>query len=541
MDIRNCCRIAVFTATICLGVVVNILPAKAQDVPVSIVNNEVYLYLEELAGLHIIEVNSAVKPWSRMQVAQYLVQAEKKRNMLSRRQQNMLDFYLKDFGKELHSDKNFPRRFDALYYKDTLFTITINPILGGTVFNNSNGTIYHRWNGAETYGYIGKYWGFYASLRDNHESERISESTYLTQRMGANYKITGKGGDYSDMRGGITYSWSWGSIMVGKDNFTMGTAYNGSNILSGRTPSFPLIRLRIKPVKWAELNYIHGWLVSEVVDSSRTTYFPGGVREVYHPKYIAANLITVTPVKNLDISFGNSIVYSDQAPSPAYLAPLFFYKSVDHTLNGMSNNAGQNSQMFFDFSSHQIKYLHLYATLFLDEISLERMFDKNKQSNFYSVKAGTRLSNWPLKNLALTVEFTRTHPLTFKHYEPTTTFESDKFNLGHYLTDNADEIFVSLELRPYRGLRLLGSYTKSRKGPDYSSLTTNRIGLPFMTSVVWQREAITASAQYQLLTDSFIFLEVCKSSIIDHSGGVYTPNYFLGNQTTISFGLNYGF
>ena len=88
--------------------------------------------------------------------------------------------------------------------------------MGAQFFHNSNGNIYHRWVGAETFGYIGNGWGFYASLRDNHESERISEDTYLTQRMGANYKVTGKGGDYSEMRGGITYSWKWGSVMVGK-------------------------------------------------------------------------------------------------------------------------------------------------------------------------------------------------------------------------------------------------------------------------------------------------------------------------------------
>jgi len=540
MDIKNHCRTAVISATIWMSIVATIMPAKAQEVPLYIANQEVYLYLEELATLHIIEINSAVKPWSRMLVAKYLSQAEQKRNLLNHRQQKMLDFYLKDFGKELHGAKNFNRRFDALYFKDTLFSITINPILGGTIYNNSNGTIYHRYGGAETYGYIGPSWGFFASLRDNHESERISEDTYLTQRMGANYKNDGKGGDYSEMRGGVTYSWSWGSIMVGKDHLVMGTSYNGSNILSGRTPSFPLVRLRIKPVKWVELNYIHGWLVSEVVDSSRTSYFPNGKRTVYHPKYIAANLITIIPVKNLGISFGNSIIYSDQAPSPAYLAPLFFYKSVDHTLNGMNNDAGQNSQMFFDISSHQIKYLHLYSTLFLDEISLKRMFNKKEQSNFYSIKVGGRITNWPVKNVALTVEYTRTHPLTFRHYEPTTTFENDKFNLGHYLTDNADEIFISIEVRPLKGLRLLGSYTKSRKGPDYSS-DINRLGLPFMESVVWHREALAFNAQYQLQTDSFIFLELCKSNIVDHTGGTYTPNFFLGAQTTLSLGINYGF
>jgi len=512
----------------------------AQEVPVYIGNKEVYLFVEELAAMGIADVNSAVKPWSRIQVSGFLAKAQEQRADLTTRQQNMLDFYLKDFGKELHADKNFDRRFDAFYYKDSLFTITINPVFGGQYFHNSNGNIYHRWFGAEAFGYIGKGWGFYTSLRDNHESERISEDKYLTQRVGANYKISGKEGDYSEMRGGITYSCSWASIMVGKDHYSLGTAYNGPNILSGRTPSFPLIKIRVKPVSWAELNYIHGWLVSEVIDSSRTTVFEGGKREVFHPKYISANMVTITPFKKLNISLGNSIIYSDQAPSPAYLAPLFFYKSVDHTLNGTSSNdIGQNSQMFMDISSHQIKHLHIYATLFIDEISLERMRNKARQSNFFSLKSGARVANWPIKNVTITAEYTRTNPQTFKHYEPTTTFESNKYNLGHYLTDNADEVFTSIEVRPYRGLKLWGSYTKSRKGPDTSD-DADRLGIPFMETVVWKKEDITLGAQYQVYADSFVFIELCKSSITDISG-IYTPNYFKGAMNTISFGMNYGF
>ena len=521
-------------------VTISVSGSLAQEVPVYLGNKEVYLFVEELASMGIVDVNSAVKPWSRIQIAGFLSNVQERRNELTTRQQKTLDLFLKDFGKELHSDKNFNRRFDAFYYKDTLFSLTINPVFGGEYFHNSNGNIYHRWVGAEAFGYIGKSWGVYTSLRDNHESERISEDKYLTQRLGANYKITGKGGDFSEMRGGISYSWNWGSIMVGKDHYSLGTAYNGTNILSGRTPSFPLIKLRIKPVAWAELNYMHGWLISEVIDSSRTTTFQGGKREVFHPKYIAANMITLTPFKKLNISFGNSIIYSDQAPSPAYLAPLFFYKSVDHTLNGTSSNdIGQNSQMFMDISSHQIKHIHLYATLFLDEISLERMRNKNTHSNFYSFKSGARISNWPIKNVAITAEYTRTNPQTFKHYEPTTTFESNKFNLGHYLTDNADEVFTSIEIRPYRGLKLWGSYTKSRKGPDTSNHPT-RLGLPFMETVVWKQEEITLGAMYQVYADSYVFVELSKSSITD-IGGIYTPTYFKGDQNTVSFGMNYGF
>jgi len=84
-------------------------------------------------------------------------------------------------------------------------------------------------------------------------------------------------------------------------------------------------------------------------------------REVMHHKYIAANIFTIEPFKRLYISLGNSVVYSDVGVHAAYLIPVMFYKSIDHTLNGTSNYSGQNAQMYFDISSRQIKYLHVYA------------------------------------------------------------------------------------------------------------------------------------------------------------------------------------
>ncbi|MDZ7636074.1 MAG: hypothetical protein U5L72_17210 [Bacteroidales bacterium] len=50
--------------------------------------------------------------------------------------------------------------------------------------------------------------------------------------------------------------------------------------------------------------------------------------------------------------------------------PIFFYKSVDHGLNSGIDNS--NSQMFIDISSNNIRHLHLYGTLFIDELSTKR-------------------------------------------------------------------------------------------------------------------------------------------------------------------------
>jgi hypothetical protein len=86
--------------------------------------------------------------------------------------------------------------------------------------------------------------------------------------MGVQYKEANYGGDFSDSKGGISlYTW-WGSIGLIKDNIVWGDSYNSSNIISGRAPSFPMLTLNLKPVRWLEFNYIHGWLVSNVIDSS---------------------------------------------------------------------------------------------------------------------------------------------------------------------------------------------------------------------------------------------------------------------------------
>ncbi|MEZ5084154.1 MAG: hypothetical protein R2750_12015 [Bacteroidales bacterium] len=76
----------------------------------------------------------------------------------------------------------------------------------------------------------------------------------------------------------------------------------------------------MKPAKWFEFNYYHGWLVSMVVDSSITDYSTDPPREVYRPKYIAANMFTFIPSKKLNLSIGNSIIYSDMGVQPAYLS-----------------------------------------------------------------------------------------------------------------------------------------------------------------------------------------------------------------------------
>ena len=522
----------------------------SQEVPQSVINTGIYEFIDELANNHIISVNSVIKPYSRLFIAKKLKEAKEKSEQLSPRQQKELAFYMLDFGKELddvgrkgstalwRKGNSVKRRKDLFYYQDSLFSLTVNPILGGEFFTNSSGNATYWRNGAEARGYI-RNWGFYASLRDNHETPLLGLPVYLTQREGGHLK---EGNAWEEMQGGITYSWKWGNAGLVKDKLQWGNNYNGANIFGGNNPSFVQFRLHINPVKWFDFNYFHGWLNSMVVDSSRSyrvnNSYGTDYREVYHKKFIAANMFTFIPLKNLNISAGNSIVYTDLDLFPAYLIPVLFYKAVDHSVNDGIDN--MNSQLFFDISSRQINHLHLYGTLFIDELSVPRIFKKNKTEwNFLSYKAGFRLTDLPVRDLSLTAEFTYTYPLAFQHYVPTLTFESNGYNLGHYLRDNAREWYISLGYRPLRTMNLNIFLVDAIRGPDYTELGADRAGNPPLTSVQWHNTTAGIKASYQIINDVYAWCSFAVSDI--HGDNRWSPEYFYGKKNTVNGGITVGF
>jgi len=523
----------------------SVFQLSAQDVPYHISNFGVYDFLDEMANMKVIQINSAIKPFSRLYIATKLQEVQEVSEELNKRQQKELAFYLKDFNKELKEDKNFDKRRDLFYYKDSLFRLTINPVLGFDFFSNDSGSVFHRWGGARVFGNIGKNFGFYWTLIDNYENRSISTNNFYTQRQGANYKGNGiEEGDYSEMRGGINYSWKWGRIGVVKDHMVWGNNYNGANILSGRAPSFAQITLNLKPVKWLEFNYFHGWLVSVVVDSARSYYSGASDRLVMHQKFIASNMVSVTPTKNLVVSGGNSIVYSDEL-NPVYFIPFMFYKSVDHTYNNTGSNfIGQNAQMFLDISSRQIRKLHLYSTIFVDELALSRMFDKDQQTNFYSLKLGGRVNNFLVQNLALTAEFTRTNPGVYEHGVITTTFASNEYSMGHYLQDNSKDVYLAMSYRPVAKLLIRASYNQAEVGESFpitAAHGTSAFGLPYLESALWRSYTSTIKFQYQVYNDGYATLGYSIRAVSGPEAPLNTPAFYLGNTNTLSFGLNFGF
>ncbi len=121
-------------------------------------------------------------------------------------------------------------------YRDSLFTLTVSPILGltGGITNGPSDESTISWkNGAKVYGSYGRL-AFFAALQDNHQDPLLGEPEFLTTERGGHIK---NGTDFSEMTGGASYMWKWGDVSFLKDAPVWGSGYAGTNILSGRAPS----------------------------------------------------------------------------------------------------------------------------------------------------------------------------------------------------------------------------------------------------------------------------------------------------------------
>jgi hypothetical protein len=531
----------------------------SQSVFEPVVDSPVYELLDELVTLKVIPLNSVIKPYSRVFIAEKLSEAQHslqyQNHQLPERIRQEIDFYLIDYKFDLLSVDSvgrgpLPHHKISIVppgysYISSPFRAAIRPAFGADWMVNGKGSAWNIEGGAEVFGYITKHLGFYLNMQQTLQSEALVDPLYFTLEEGKVWSDAGNGKvTNTEWRGGMSFGWKWGDLGVYKDRPVWGNAEHGSNILSGHAPSRPFIQLHLFPAKWIDFTYIHVWLNSDVVDSSRSTFATNNSEEensiVYRKKYLAANMLTVIPWRGLNISLGNSIIYSDINPDPYYLIPVLFYNSVDAEKNLYQNNNGSNSQFFFDISSRQIRHLSLYVTLYIDELKVSRIFDP-EHFNFTSWKFGMKLADFPLQNLSFSAEWTRTNPLTYKHFIETTDFTSDMYNMGSWLRDNSQEIWLALTYKPIRGLSVQLSWEYGEHGAEY--VYSNNTGvdlttLPVLKNLTWKNNQLQMSVRYQVLNRISCYLQYSNDLREGDTG--YEPSFMHGNTNTLCAGISLG-
>lgn len=449
---------------------------------------DVYGFLRRLSTKGVIEYNDEFRPLTRKYLAEKLLEAEKNQERLTSVDKDDLEFYKKDFYNEfwfINNEKNKKNldffsedpagRWRVFSYGDENFKFNLSPILGYEIGSIDNSKATHLWNGIYTYGYITDAVGFSFDFRDNSElGSTIDKTKSFSPVTGVNARSSSNIADYdenkieySEAKGIIATDWDWGSIAVGKEFMEWGFAENGSIVLSQKAPSFPFIRLDINPVDWFGFNYFHGWLASDVIDSSSFYYTrTGSIKFSFREKYIASHSLFIRPTKGLKISIGESIVYSDKLEL-LYLIPVTFFRLADHYLSRQNNQAGSNSQFFAAISSRDhVKNTHLYGSFFIDELTINGLFDPEKERNQIGFTIGASVIDLPLDDLTLTLEYSKIYPFVYDHFIQTQTYESASYILGHWMGNNNDQVYGAIKYRFLRGLEASVWARYIRKGEN---------------------------------------------------------------------------
>ena len=546
-----------------LLIVCLLMPAallRAQAIPEALEYTEVYDFLDELATDGLIDLTEAVWPYSRMQIAGMLRTAQDKDSLLSRRQREDLQFYMQDYALELDT---LPVYYSYGYRHKTqwitpvsnlsladpslhiltpnkVFKMRVRPILGMDLYVSKKGAITKRWYGAEIQMDIAHHLSIWGSLRDNSWNgtmlsgtyfptasdklygARLTQPGYLNNLPGAQYKEANYGGDFSDSRGGIAlYAW-WGRIAVERERLQWGDAQQSSTILSAHNPAVPMVTLQLTPCSWFQFDYFHAWLNSNVLDSTyyyTERYAEGETRTHYRPmnKFMAANMFTFKPIKYIHFSFGNSIVYSERNVQAAYFIPIAFYKSLDHLMTKGLGVENQNSQVFASVTVRPTDHLRLYGTFYIDEFKLARLKRTNKENNPLSYLVGFQWSGWPVNGLSLKGEFMRSYIASYTHSIEVLNYCSNSYNMGHYMGDNAQSIYVGLSYRPTRSLRLTLDYTQDTKYRKYDYVRKNIAGTrvenpiiaqkPF-SEKIWRNDELTFRAVYEVFNNCYAHVDL---------------------------------
>lgn len=529
-----------------------------QSIYEPVYNSSIYDFLERLSNKNIIELFTDIRTITRQQIAEKLIQIDEQIAKLTSIEKERLDFYKKEYAFEImHLEKKNLEiseffssketgRFNLFKFYSEKFSLVADPVIG-LEYNLSN-EVYHQYGGIQLLGRISDNWGFYFNYRDNTETgNNINRKKDFSPETGTNMlKNEETLIDYSETRGGISYGWDWGNLTAAKDFINIGSSSQSSIILSHKPPSFPFIRLEIFPTNWFRYNFIHGWLNSNLIDSSTIRYT--GVEATVLPrslsysrlfKYYVSHTFSFQPFNNWWLSLGESIIYGDKLEF-IYFLPVF-YRLADHYNSASGYDTGDNAQIFFN-TSYIVEKLKskFYASVYIDELSITDLFSGGDNAQVWALTLGGKFTNPLWENNYLNLEYTAIKPYAYMNGDPLHQYTSSGYQLGHWIGSNAEQFYLEMEqYLPFRiNLKTYFNYVVKGEKEDINNYY-NKVVSTY--PLLWRENSyyseIGAKISYNPMHD--LFFEIFYSNVFK-STGRFKDEYNLNTGSFITASLRYG-
>jgi hypothetical protein len=174
---------------------------------------------------------------------------------------------------------------------------------------------------------------------------------------------------------------------------------------------------------------------------------------------VAAHRLEVAPFSWAQFGFTEAIIYGERDLDLAYVNPLVFFWSAQH-----SSHDRDNEVLSGDLWVQPLQGLSLYGALFLDEIYLKKVFAQDAR-NRVALQTGLYLVDiLGLEDTDLRMEYARIQPCVYTHKFVVNTYRHDGVSLGHWLEENGDDIYLAARHRFSRQLRVAIHLARTRQG-----------------------------------------------------------------------------
>jgi hypothetical protein len=215
---------------------------------------------------------------------------------------------------------------------------------------------------------------------------------------------------------------------------------------------------------------------------------------------MAAQMLEASVANGVNVVVGESEIYGSRGPELIYLIPVMFYFAAEHY-----NNDQDNKQVFGTVDINNVKNFNFYASLFIDEIQTGEIFNTAQQRNQIGVTLGTRAYDLLFPNTDMLIEYTRTNPWVYNHKYPDATYQSHDFDLGDWIGQNADDLYLEANYRPCRDLKVGLAFESLRKGAMDSTKFQYMLPTPpFLYGPVIKKQSFGVTAQYEIVRDMFV-------------------------------------
>lgn len=337
-------------------------------------------------------------------------------------------------------------------YEDSINSLSIRP-LANTEFRmldngNSDNVIFAN-AGLRFFGTIDNKLGYNLQVTNGSALAGNEDLLLADDRIGQNVKFTVWDSDFDFTESHVRFDYRWFYSYISRENRLLGAGLNQRLFLSDNTTPMDHLALGAR-FKYFEYKFSHSSLLSSPVDSIGDRNLPiVGVDSRFIDKFSVTHRFSFRPSWG-EISLWENIVYSDRGFDLAYLNPLSFLKSLEHSLRDRDN-----SSMGLDLTYRFMKRFQLKGTYLLDDIIFSEI-----GNNFWSNKTAYNLAlitALPF-NLDLGIEYARNEPYVFSHFAqvvPVTldgnSMTSDGKLFTGYNPPNSEEL--SLSLRYWWGSR----------------------------------------------------------------------------------------